>query len=54
MSQAIVLDYNSGCVDVYTLPDEVGPEEWLEEHEYINSNCLWMSSDGIIPITIHA
>ena len=56
MSQAAVLNYVLGCIDVYTIPDHITDvESWLIEKGLMNEgDCEWMATDGIIPITIHA
>ena len=55
MQQVAVIDYVLGCIDVYTIPKEKDPQEWLDENNKWNpSSCEWIASDGILPITIHA
>lgn len=55
MQQIAVIDYALGCIDVYTIPKDKDPEDWLEEeHKWNPSSCTWIASDGILPITIHA
>lgn len=55
MQQVAVIDYVLGCIDVYTIPKEEDPQEWLDKNTKWNPNsCEWIASDGILPITIHA
>ena len=55
MQQIAVIDYTLGRIDVYTIPKEEDPQEWLDKNNKWDSNvCEWIASDGILPITIHA
>ena len=53
MQQIAVIDYTLGCIDVYTIPEEEDPQEWLDNNKWASS-CEWIVSDGVLPITIHA
>ena len=53
MQQVIVLNYSTSTVDVYTIPKNLNPEDWLLDNKLINKSCLWMSKEGIMRITIH-
>ena len=50
MQQIAVIDYALGCIDIYTIPKEEDPQEWLDK----NNKWEWIVSDDILPITIHA
>lgn len=55
MQQVAVIDYALGCIDVYTIPKGEDPQEWLNKNnKWDPSNCEWIASYGILPITIHA
>jgi len=54
MQQVAVLNYELSCIDVYTVDDDVGIEEYLEEKlDTSLDEIYWLSCKGVLPITIH-
>lgn len=53
MQQVAVTDYVSGSIDIYTIPDDVDVQEWLEDNGLVNEDCFFVTNHPIVPITVH-